>query len=297
MSLVISTISLGLLWSVLTLGVYITFRVLNIADLSVEGTFPLGAAVAAALIDKGAGPMTAVAAAMAAGMAGGALTGLMHTKLKIPALLAGILSMIGLYSVNLRVMGKANISLLGMDTVYSWMEKTGMDKEMAVLAVGVVAVGVVAVAMYWFFGTEKGMSIRATGQNPQMIRAQGVNTHHTILLGLILGNGLVAISGALIAQNNGFADVGMGIGTIVIGLASVIIGEVLFGARSFKNSLVSIILGSIVYRAVIATVLKMGMSPNDLKLLTAVLVAFALSLPLIKEKWAAMRGGKNHVTH
>ncbi|MGI6349327.1 MAG: ABC transporter permease [Eubacteriales bacterium] len=297
MSLVISTISLGLLWSVLTLGVYITFRVLNIADLSVEGTFPLGAAVAAALIDKGAGPMTAVAAAMAAGMAGGALTGLMHTKLKIPALLAGILSMIGLYSVNLRVMGKANISLLGMDTVYSWMEKTGMGKEMAVLAVGVVAVGVVAVAMYWFFGTEKGMSIRATGQNPQMIRAQGVNTHHTILLGLILGNGLVAISGALIAQNNGFADVGMGIGTIVIGLASVIIGEVLFGARSFKNSLVSIILGSIVYRAVIATVLKMGMSPNDLKLLTAVLVAFALSLPLIKEKWAAMRGGKNHVTH
>jgi putative ABC transport system permease protein len=212
-------------------------------------------------------------------------------------LLAGILSMIGLYSVNLRVMGKANISLLGMDTVYSWMEKTGMGKEMAVLAVGVVAVGVVAVAMYWFFGTEKGMSIRATGQNPQMIRAQGVNTHHTILLGLILGNGLVAISGALIAQNNGFADVGMGIGTIVIGLASVIIGEVLFGARSFKNSLVSIILGSIVYRAVIATVLKMGMSPNDLKLLTAVLVAFALSLPLIKEKWAAMRGGKNHVTH
>lgn len=297
MSLVISTISLGLLWSVLTLGVYITFRVLNIADLSVEGTFPLGAAVAAALIDKGAGPMTAVAAAMAAGMAGGALTGLMHTKLKIPALLAGILSMIGLYSVNLRVMGKANISLLGMDTVYSWMEKTGMGKEMAVLAVGVVAVGVVAVAMYWFFGTEKGMSIRATGQNPQMIRAQGVNTHHTILLGLILGNGLVAISGALIAQNNGFADVGMGIGTIVNGLASVIIGEVLFGARSFKNSLVSIILGSIVYRAVIATVLKMGMSPNDLKLLTAVLVAFALSLPLIKEKWAAMRGGKNHVTH
>ncbi len=297
MSLVISTISLGLLWSVLTLGVYITFRVLNIADLSVEGTFPLGAAVAAALIDKGAGPMTAVAAAMAAGMAGGALTGLMHTKLKIPALLAGILSMIGLYSVNLRVMGKANISLLGMDTVYSWMEKTGMGKEMAVLAVGVVAVGVVAVAMYWFFGTEKGMSIRATGQNPQMIRAQGVNTHHTILLGLILGNGLVAVSGALIAQNNGFADVGMGIGTIVIGLASVIIGEVLFGARSFKNSLVSIILGSIVYRAVIATVLKMGMSPNDLKLLTAVLVAFALSLPLIKEKWAAMRGGKNHVTH
>lgn len=294
MSLVISTISLGLLWSILALGVYITFRVLNIADLSVEGTFPLGAAVAAVLIDKGAAPLAAVAAAAAAGMIGGALTGLMHTKLKIPALLAGILTMIGLYSVNLRVMGKANISLLGMDTMYSRMEKMGLSKEVAVLAAGVLVVAVIAALMYWFFGTEVGMSVRATGQNPQMIRAQGVNTHHTILLGLILGNALVAMSGALIAQNNGFADVGMGIGTIVIGLASVIIGEVLFGARSFKNSLIAVILGSIVYRAVIAAVLKMGMSPNDLKLLTAALVAVALSLPLIKEKWAA-RGGGNRV--
>ena len=291
MSLVISTISLGLLWSVLALGVYITFRVLNIADLSVEGTFPLGAAVAAALIDKGAAPLAAVSAAAAAGMIGGALTGLMHTKLKIPALLAGILTMIGLYSVNLRVMGKANISLLGMDTMYSRMEEMGLSKEVAVLAAGVLVVAVIAALMYWFFGTEVGMSIRATGQNPQMIRAQGVNTHHTILLGLILGNALVAISGALIAQNNGFADVGMGIGTIVIGLASVIIGEVLFGARSFKNSLIAVVLGSIVYRAVIAAVLKLGMSPNDLKLLTAVLVALALSLPLMKEKILAAKGG------
>jgi putative ABC transport system permease protein len=218
-------------------------------------------------------------------MLAGVATGLLHTKLKIPALLAGILTMIALYSVNLRVMGKANLSLLRVDTVFSIMRDIGgFSNAQAVLCVGIVSSLLIGGLIYWFFGTEIGAAIRATGFNPQMIRAQGVDTNFTIILGLLISNALVALSGALVAQNNGFADVGMGTGTIVIGLASVIIGEVLFGTRSFKNCIISVVLGSIVYRLVIAAVLQMGMPPNDLKLFTAILVAFALSLPLIKSK-------------
>jgi putative ABC transport system permease protein len=224
--------------------------------------------------------------AMIAGMLAGVATGLLHTKLKIPGLLAGILTMIGLYSVNLRVMGKANLSLLGSDTVFSLMKKSmGLSNSLAVFLVGLVSAIVIGVAIYWFFGTEIGCAIRATGFNQHMIRAQGVNTDVTIVLGLLISNALTGIAGALVAQSNGFADVGMGVGTIVIGLASVIIGEVIFGTRSFKNSLISVILGSIVYRIVIAVVLQMGMPPNDLKLFTAILVAIALSLPLIQNKF------------
>ena len=212
------TIAQGLLWAIMALGVYITFRVLDIADLTVEGSFPLGAAVAAAMLSEGYSVSAAFACAAVAGMLAGVATGFLHTKLKIPALLAGILTMIALYSVNLRVMGKANLSLL--DNVYT------------VLAVGAVSALICVIFIYWFFGTEIGAAIRATGYNQQMIRAQGVDTRITIILGLLISNALVALSGALIAQNNGFADVGMGTGTIVIGLASVIIGEVLFGTRS-----------------------------------------------------------------
>ena len=192
--------------------------------------------------------------------------------------------MIALYSVNLRVMGKANLSLLRIDTIFTEMQAmTGLDNVYTVLAVG--AVSALSALFYLLvFGTEIGAAIRATGYNQQMIRAQGVDTRITIILGLLISNALVALSGALIAQNNGFADVGMGTGTIVIGLASVIIGEVLFGTRSFKNCLISVVLGSVVYRIVIAAVLQMGMPPNDLKLFTALLVAFALSLPLVKDK-------------
>lgn len=280
----ISTISQGLLWSMMALGVYLTYRVLDIADLTVEGSFPLGAAVAATLIDGGRNPYFALCMACLAGMAAGVVTGLLHTKLKIPALLAGILSMIGLYSINLRVMNKANISLLRMDTVFTPFMEWGLSKNLAILAAGAVFTIFFMVILYWFFGTEIGAAIRATGYNQQMIRAQGVNTDLTIILGLLLSNGLVAFSGALIAQNNGFADVGMGTGTIVIGLASVIIGEVLFGTRSFKNCLVSVVLGSIMYRIVVAIVLAKGLNPNDLKLFTAIIVAIALSMPLFKQK-------------
>lgn len=290
--LLLPTVSQGLLWSLLALGVYITFRVLDIADLTVEGSFPLGASVAVTLLVKDVNPVTAILAAALAGGLAGVVTGLLHTKLRIPALLAGILTMIALYSVNLRIMGKANVSLLGKETAFTLLESAlGVAYSQAVLLVGVLACVLFSVLMYWFFGTEIGAAIRATGYNPQMIRAQGVDTNIMLLIGLFFSNALVAVAGALVAQSNGFADVGMGVGTIVIGLASVIIGEVLFGTRSFKNSLVSVVLGSIVYRLVIAIVLQMGMPPNDLKLFTAVLVAIALSLPMVKGKFQSRKAG------
>ena len=290
LDLVLSTVSQGLLWAIMALGVFLTFRVLDIADLSVEGTFPLGAAVAATLIDAGHSVWFAMLIALIAGCIGGTVTALLTTKLKIPALLSGILTMIGLYSVNLMIMGKANVPLLRAETVFTLTEDLfGVSSVVATLIVGLIATTVVGVIMYWFFGTVLGTAIRATGCNPQMARAQGINTNVMVILGLLISNGLVALSGALVAQSNGFADVGMGTGTIVIGLASVIIGEVLFGTRSFKNWLISVVLGSVVYRAVIAIVLELGMPPNDLKLFTAVLVTIALSLPLIKNKFAIMK--------
>lgn len=294
-NLIISTIAQGLLWALLALGVFITFRILDVADLTVEGSFPMGAAISAVLITMGVDPWITVIVAGIGGMVAGAVTGWIHTKLKIPALLAGILTMIALYSVNLHIMGKANISLLRMDTVYSAIHSMGISNAVALTTIGVVVTVVVGLFLFWFFGTELGTSIRATGVNPQMIRAQGVNTDSMIVLGLLLSNGFVAVSGALIAQSQGFADIGMGVGTIVIGLASVIIGEVLFasssvvrklfGNSSFVLSLVAVVFGSIIYRIVIATVLYLGMPPNDLKLFTAILVALALSLPTWQGKF------------
>lgn len=293
--LLLPTVAQGLLWALMVLGLYVTFRVLDIADLSVEGSFPLGGAVAAVLLSKDCNPITALLVACVAGALAGVVTGILHTKMKIPALLAGILTMIALYSVNLRIMGKANLSLLGTDHTFSIMKAwLGMKTGPTTLIVGLIACLIVGAWMYWFFGTEIGMCIRATGFNQQMIRAQGINTDITIVLGLAISNALVAMSGALVAQSNGFADVGMGVGIIVIGLASVIIGEVLFGGiktnNAFLISLIAVVLGSILYRIIIAVVLALGMPPNDLKLFTSILVAIALSLPLIKTK--LRRGAK-----
>lgn len=290
--LIMPTLSQGLLWALMALGVYLTYRVLDIADLTVEGSFPLGAAVAAAILVEGGSPFVAVLIAAIAGALAGVVTGVLHTKLKIPALLAGILTMIALYSVNLRVMGKANLSLLRVDTIFSLIRDYGFTNVQAILIVGVVSTLFFGFLMYWFFGTEIGAAIRATGFNQQMIRAQGIDTDVTIILGLLLSNALVAVSGALIGQSSGFADVGMGTGTIVIGLASVIIGEVLFGTKSFKNCLVSVVLGSVVYRFVIAIVLQLGMPPNDLKLFTSVLVVLALSMPLFKARFRSRKVAK-----
>ena len=278
----LGAIALGLLWAVMALGVYITYRVLDVADLTVEGTIALGGAVAARFISGGMNPWLATLFALIAGLLGGLCTGLLHTKLKIPALLSGILTMIALYSINLRVMGKSNIPLLRVKNVYSPLQELGLSGSIPSLIVGVIIVVAVAVIIYWFFGTELGSAIRATGNNQNMARAQGINTSNMIILGLVISNGMVALSGALIAQYQSFADVQMGTGSIVIGLASLIIGEVLFGTRTFKRTLVSVSLGAIIYRIIIALVLKAGMDANDLKLFTAVTVAICLSMPMIK---------------
>lgn len=286
-------VSLGLLWAVMTIGVYITYRILDIADLTVEGSIATGAAVAAQCIVSGVSPVLATLLATIAGMLAGLITGLLHTKLKIPALLAGILTMIGLFSINLHIMGdKANVSLLRMQSIYTAFQNMGLDTTTAIALVGLLFVAGVIALLYWFFGTEIGCSIRATGNNPNMVRAQGINTNTMKILGLIISNGLVALSGALIAQNQGFSDVQMGIGSIVIGLASVIIGEVLFSKRNFFTRLLGLVFGSVTYRIIIAVVLKLGMPANDLKLFTAVTVALALSLPLIRQGVQSKRRNK-----
>jgi len=283
------SVSLGLLWAIMTIGVFITYRILNYADLTVEGSITTGAAIAATLITGGMNPYLATFFAFLAGMAAGLMTGLLHTKLKIPALLSGILSMIALYSVNIRIMGKANVSLLRMNTVFTPFENMGLDNRNSVILLGLIGVVAVILILYWFFGTEVGSSIRATGNNPKMIRAQGVNTDTMIILGLVISNGLVAFSGALIAQDQSYSDIQMGIGSIVIGLASVIIGEVLFGTRNFMNTLISLVLGAVAYRIIIAMVLEMGLAPTDLRLFTAITVAVALSLPVFKKYLGAFK--------
>jgi putative ABC transport system permease protein len=282
-------VSIGLLWAVMTIGVFLTYRILDIADLTVEGSITTGAAVSATLISSGMNPFAATLIACLAGMAAGLVTGLLHTKLKIPALLSGILSMIALYSVNIRTMGKANVSLLRLDTVYTALESAGLSGRNAVIVLGLISVILVIAILYWFFGTEIGSAIRATGNNPRMIRAQGVSTDKMIIIGLVISNGLVAFAGALIAQDQSFADIQMGIGSIVIGLASVIIGEVLFGTRNFMNTLISLVLGAVLYRIIIAIVLMLGLEPTDLRLFTAISVAVALSLPVFKDYLKAFK--------
>lgn len=283
--LAFSTIAQGLMWSILAIGVFLSFRVLDVPDMTCEGSFPLGGAIAAALIAGGASPWVGIAAGAFGGVVAGVLTGILYTKLKIPAILAGILTMIALYSINLHIMGKANISLLRMDTIFSSTASAlHISASVAAFLVPAVLMLVIGGFVYWFFGTELGMCIRATGYNPQMVRAQGVNTDTMIIIGLFISNALIGLCGAVVAQNNGFADVGMGIGTIVIGLASVIIGEVILGVDSFSASLAAVVLGSVIYRVVIAIVLYLGMPPNDLKLFTAIIVMLALAAPMIKGK-------------
>lgn len=283
LQIIIGAISLGLLWAVMTIGVYITFRILDFADLTVEGSIAMGASIAAQLIAMGVDPFLATLLSLLGGMLAGFVTGILHTKLRIPALLSGILTMIALYSINLRIMGKANISLLRVRTVYTVFEGLGLGRTGAVIALGLICISLLVAVLYWFFGTEIGSAIRATGNNPNMVRAQGINTNTTKILGLIISNGLVALSGGLIAQSQSYADVQMGVGSIVIGLASVIIGEVLFGKKNFMSRLISLVFGSVTYRIIIAVVLKLGMPANDLKLFTAITVAIALSLPVIRK--------------
>ncbi|MGI6235609.1 MAG: ABC transporter permease [Christensenellales bacterium] len=297
LNILLGTMEQGLLWSLMVLGIYLTYRVLDYADLTVESSFTMGAAVAARLIFDGLDPVLATMIAIFAGAIAGVITGILHTQFQIAPLLSGILSMIALYSINLRIMGKANISLLRMDTVVSKISEIGVPEKWAVLVMGLFVSGLVIFLLWAFLNTEIGFAMRATGDNAQMIRSLGVNTNVMKVIGLSLSNALVALSGALVAQYQSFADVGMGIGTIVVGLASVIIGEVLFGTKTIMGTLIAVALGSLVYRIVVAGVLQMGLNPNDLRLLTALIVTLALASPILKRKiqsmMAARKGEEN----
>ena len=284
----------GILWAIMALGVYVTFRLLDFADLTVDGSFATGGAVSAILIVNGCDPLLTCVLALIAGCLAGAITGILNTVCKIPAILSGILTQIGLYSINLMIMGKSNIPLLNQSTLFSnvseWfhlprsISKYLPTNNLTTLLIGLVfAIGVV-VFMYWFFGTELGSSIRATGNNAHMVRANGVNTNLMVVIALMLSNGLVALSGALVAQQQGYADVKMGLGAIVMALASIVLGEVLFGRKGgFYRRLSSIVIGSVVYRVIVAVVLQLGLNANNLKLFTAILVGFALSIPMMME--------------
>lgn len=282
LSLATSSLEPGLIYGLMALGVYISFRILNFADLTVDGSLTLGAAIAASVIVAGYNPWLGAVVALLAGLVAGACTGVLHSYLGISPLLSGILTMTGLYSINLRVLGRANISLLRSPRIYQDVSRNGLPEEMAVLLVSLFTVVIIIYLVNLFLETEIGLSVRATGDNEQMIRSLGVDTRHTKIIGLSLSNGLVALSGAYVAQYQGFADISMGIGTIVAGLASVITGEVILGAGPVWRGLVAAVFGSFLYRLVMTLVLWLGFKPTDLKLMTAVLVVIALASPQIR---------------
>lgn len=281
----------GVLWGVMVLGVYITYRLLNISDLTVDGSFALGGCVCATLIiNFGMNPILALVIAALAGMAAGAATGILHTVFEIPAILAGILTQISLWSVNLRVMsGKSNMPLLKTETLISAVgSKLGITQAQSAMIVGVIVAILIVVTLYWFFGTELGSALRATGNNEFMIRALGVDTNRMKLIALMLANGLVALSGALVCQNQKYADINMGRGAIVIGLAAIVIGEVLFSkVINFGFKLASVVVGAVVYFLIRAIVLDFGLNTNDMNLFTALFVAAALSIPVFMAKYRA----------
>ena len=277
----------GLLYAIMTLGVYITYKLLDFADLTVDGSFALGGCVSAILITVGLDPFTSLLIATLAGMASGVITGFFNTVFKIPPILSGILTMLALYSINLRVMlGKANVPLGQDETIFTIIQKwIPIQTDLLVILIGLVIVILVIAFMYWFFGTEVGSAIRATGNNPDMIRALGVNTSWMKIIALLFSNGLAALSDALITQYQQNASVTNGTGMIVVGLASVIIGEVIFGNRfNFIYKLSSVVIGSLIYRIVVALVLQVGLDTQDLKLFTAVFVALALAVPVFKQR-------------
>ena len=275
------SVAQGIFYGIMALGVYVTYKLLDFADLTVDGSLVTGGAVAVMLMLSGVNPYLALLCALLAGMLAGLVTGLLHTAFGIPPILSGILTQIGLYSINMRIMGKSNqpISVDKYDLIVSLREIPHA------ILMGAIFVAVVIGVLYWFFGTETGSAIRATGANPQMARAQGVNTNNMKLLALVISNGLVALAGALYAQYNGSADINMGRGAIVIGLAAVIIGEVLFGRRgNFAWTLLSVVFGGIVYFLVIALVIQLGLSTTDLKLFQALTVAVFLAVPHLREQ-------------
>lgn len=272
-------IILGLIYGLMVLGVFLSFRILNFPDLTVDGSITLGAALAASLIISGMDPILATMIAPLGGILAGIVTGSLHAKFSIPPLLAGILTMIGLYSINLRVMGRPNLPLLRQSNVFEYLQPLGLSQRGGEFLLSALVAVLFIILIYYFLNTEIGQAMRATGDNEIMPRSLGVNTSRMKILGLGLSNGLVALGGAMLAQYQGFADISMGIGMIIAGLASVIIGEVVLGARSILFRLVAVVFGSVVYRLVIALVLRLGFEPTDLKLFTALIVTVALISP------------------
>ncbi|KAF1054131.1 MAG: hypothetical protein GAK43_01051 [Stenotrophomonas maltophilia] len=286
-------LEIGLIFSLVALGVFISFRLLRFPDLTVDGSFPLGGAVCATLISFGWDPYTATAAAIAAGAVAGLITGLLNVKLKIMDLLASILMMIALYSINLRIMGKPNVPLISEPTLFTLLQPDALSDYIfrPLLLLGIVIIA--KLGLDWFFTTQAGLAIRATGSNPRMARAQGVNTGAMVLLGMALSNALVALAGALFAQTQGGADISMGIGTIVIGLAAVIVGESILPSRRLVLATLAVILGAIVYRFFIALALNsdfIGLQAQDLNLVTALLVTVALVIPMMKKRLFGKKG-------
>ena len=278
-------LSQGILWGLMALGVYITFRLLDIADLTVDGSFATGGAVCAVCLVNGVNPVLALILSTIAGFIAGFVTGLLHTKCQIPAILAGILTQIGLYSINLRIMGRSNTPLLQYDNIFEGLENlTGLSNNWIVLIIGLIVTVLVILILYWYFGTEIGSSIRATGNNEQMVRALGVNTNVTKTLGLMISNGLIALSGALLAQNNGYADMNMGTGTIVNGLAAIILAEVIVKYLPLGKRLWSIVVGAVLYRLVLVIILAMNVDAQMLKLASAILLAIILYVPEVRQK-------------
>ncbi len=281
----------GLAYALVALGIALAFRVLAFPDLTVDGSFPLGGAVAARLIFEGVDPGLAIAAAVVAGFVAGALTGLLNTRLKINSLLAGILMMTILYSVNLRIMGRANIQLLDRPTIFTFMENMDVTRYVPVIIFFFLVTISIKVLLDLFLHTEYGMALRATGNNEDMIRSLGVNTDNATVFGLGLSNALVALSGALIAQDQGFSDVGMGIGMIVAGLASIIIGEAMLKPKTVFRLTLAAVIGSVLYRFIISLGLRLGLAPTDLKMATGFMVIIALGIPAFKKG----REGKIHL--
>ncbi|HFI0747089.1 TPA: ABC transporter permease [Streptococcus suis] len=285
MDIILSSISQGLLWSIMAIGVYLTFRILDIADLTAEGAYPLGAAACATGIVNGLNPLVSTFLALFAGMIAGLVSGLLHTKMKIPALLTGIVTLTGLYSINLKILGKANVALLKQVTLVTQLQDLGLSKINAVLLIGAVFVMAVILLLTLLFNTQIGLAIRSTGDNIPMSEANGINVDKMKIYGYMLSNGLIALCGALLTQNNGYADLNSGTGTIVIGLASVIIAEVVLRNLRLGWRLASVALGSVIYRLIILAILEIpGMDADLVKLFSAILLAVVLYVPELQKK-------------
>ncbi|TGD20194.1 ABC transporter permease [Levilactobacillus suantsaiihabitans] len=281
--MLITSIGQGLLWAPLVIGVFLTFRILDIPDLTTEGSFPLGAAVTVSAMLSGQSAVVASLLGFLAGCVAGWVTGILDTKLHMPSLLAGILTMTGLYSINMHVMGKSNVPLLTQKVLTNYLPAT-WSSDLQTIVVGLVVTGVVIALLIWLFKTRLGLSLMATGDNPAMSAANGIYTDRMVILGYMVSNGCIALSGALIAQSNGYADIGMGIGTIVIGLASVLVGEIFLHGRQMWVRLSGMVVGAIIYRFLLTVAMGLGFPVDDLKILSAIILVVVICLPILRTK-------------